>query len=58
MMGILTVGGESLKAHTVSAIQVLGLSPVNNSLLFAIGFVLVFWAIAYFLFKKQWLIKV
>lgn len=58
MMGAIRVGGLSLKAQAMGAVQTLGLAPVNSSLLFAIGFVLVFWGIAYFMFSKQWFIKV
>lgn len=58
MLGSIQFQGLSLKAHLVGAVQALGLAPVNSSLLYAIGFVLVFWAIAYLLFKKQWFIKV
>lgn len=58
MMGFITLGGLSLKAHAYGGIQALGLSAINSSLLFALGFVLLFWGIAYLMFRKQWFIKV
>lgn len=52
------VGGLSLKAHLVAALHLTGLSPVQVSLLFALGFVLVFHAIAVYMARRQWFIKV
>jgi predicted acyltransferase len=52
------VGGLSLKAHLVAALHLTGLPPVQVSLLFALGFVLVFHAIAVFMARRQWFIKV
>jgi predicted acyltransferase len=47
-----------LKAHVVAALHQLGLPPVQVSLLFALGFVLVFYAVAVFMARRQWFIKV
>jgi predicted acyltransferase len=58
MLGFIQIGGQSLKALIYAPLQALPISPVNASLLFAIGFVLVFWALAHFMFKRQWFIKV
>jgi predicted acyltransferase len=52
------LGGTSLKAHVVAALHQLGLPPVQVSLLFALGFVLVFYAVAVFMARRQWFIKV
>ncbi len=52
------VGGMSLKAHVVAALHQSGLPPVQVSLLFALGFVLVFYAVAVFMARRQWFIKV
>ncbi len=50
--------GVSLKAWIYGGLQSLGFAPINSSLLFAIGFVLLFYGIALFMFRKQWFIKV
>ena len=42
----------------ITPLAALPIAPVNASLLFAIGFVLVFWGIAHLMFKRQWFIKV
>jgi predicted acyltransferase len=58
LLGAVTLGGQSLKALLYAPLAALPIAPVNASLLFAIGFVLVFWGIAHFMFKRQWFIKV
>lgn len=52
------IGGESLKTLLHAPLLGLGLAPVNASLAFAIGFVLLFWAVAELMMRKQWFIKV
>lgn len=54
----LKLGEQSLLAWIVGGVKALGLSPVNSSLLYAIGFVLLFQGIAMFMKRKQWFIKV
>lgn len=48
----------SLKAMLYAPIQALPLASVNHSLLFAIAFNLVMFAIGWFMWKKKWFIKV
>ena len=50
--------GLSLKAHIVAGLHLSGLPPVQVSLLFAVGFVLVFYAVAAVMARRQWFIKV
>lgn len=52
------IDGLSLKTHLVAALNATGLSPVNASLAFAVGFVLVFYGLAAFMARRQWFIKV
>lgn len=58
MLGFIKVGGTSLKALVYAPLQALPIAPVHASLLFACLFVLVFWLLAFFMFKRQWFIKV
>lgn len=58
LLGVVQVGGRSLKAMLYAPLQALPIAPVNASLLFAIGFVLLFWAVAEFMRRRQWFIKV
>jgi predicted acyltransferase len=52
-------GGElTLKNWLYAPIQSLPLSPVNTSLLYALCFVGVFWAIAWAMWRKRWFVKV
>lgn len=51
-------GQHSLKALLYAPIQQLDIAPVNASLLFALGFVLAMYAVAWMMWKKQWFIKV
>jgi predicted acyltransferase len=50
--------GRSLGKTLYQPIQDLGLAPVNASLLHALVFVLVMYAVAWALYRKQWFIKV
>ena len=50
--------GLTLKGALFEPIQASSLAPVNASLVFAIGFVLVMYAIAWGLWKKRWFVKV
>ena len=52
------IEGLSLKAHLVAGLNQTGLPPVQVSLSFAVGFVLVFYAIALFMARRRWFIKV
>ncbi len=58
MLGFIKIDGQSLKALIYAPLKNSGLDPINASLLFAIGFVLVFWGIATFMQRRQWFIKV
>jgi predicted acyltransferase len=52
------IGGQSIKAILYEPLTQIGLSPVNSSLLFAVLFVLAFYGVGLYLFKRQWFIKV
>jgi len=58
MLGFIKIDGQSLKALIYAPLKNSGLDPISASLLFAIGFVLVFWGVATFMQKRQWFIKV
>jgi len=60
MLGFIKLGaeGQSLKAILYAPIKALPISPVNASLLFAILFNLAMFAIAWFMWKKKWFVKV
>ena len=53
MLGVL-----KLQAALYAPILALNLAPVNASLLFAIGFVAVMYAVAWVMWKKRWFVKV
>lgn len=48
----------NLKQLLYSPLKAIGLSPVNSSLLFAILFLLSFYAIAWAMWKRKWFVKV
>ncbi len=50
--------GETLKGLLWAPIRDSGLAPVNASLVYAIGFVLAMYVIAWFMWKKRWFVKV
>jgi predicted acyltransferase len=54
----LKLGEQTLLAGIYGGVLSLGLSPLNSSLLYALGFVLLFYGIAVFMKRKQWFIKV
>jgi predicted acyltransferase len=58
LLGAVKIDGQSLKALLVAPLAQSGLAPVNSSLLFAVLFVLVFYGLGLFMFKRQWFIKV
>ena len=58
LLGAVKIDGHSLKAWLYAPLVQSGLAPVNSSLLFALLFVLVFYALGSFMFKRQWFIKV
>lgn len=51
-------GQTSLKALLYAPIQQLGLAPVNASLLYALAFLGAMYGVAWFMWKKQWFVKV
>lgn len=51
-------GTHSLKRLLVGFIEPLGLSPVNTSLTYALGFVLLMWGVAWLLWSRRWFIRV
>jgi predicted acyltransferase len=53
-----TGGTVSLKATIYAPIKALPIAPVNASLIFAMVFVLVMFAVAWFMWKKKWFVKV
>jgi predicted acyltransferase len=57
-LAFIKVEGLSLKAHLVAGLHLTGLPKVQVSLLFALGFVLVFYAVAAWMARRQWFIKV
>lgn len=57
-LAFIKVDGQSLKAVFVASLGSLGLSPVNTSLLYAVTFVLVFYALAALMSRRRWFIKV
>lgn len=48
----------SLKALAYERLQRLGLDPVDTSLLYALGFVLLMWVVAWLMWRRQWFIRV
>ncbi len=48
----------NLKTALFTPIANLGLSPINASLVFAVGFLLVMFLIGYFMYRRGWFIKV
>ena len=62
LLGIIRVGGEAgaplmLKAWLYAPLQALPIAPENASLLFAIAFDLVMFAVAWAMWKKRWFVK-
>ena len=57
-LAFIKVDGQSLKTVIVTGLSSLGWSPVNTSLLYAVGFVLVFYGLAAFMAQRRWFIKV
>lgn len=59
MLGLFKLAdGRSLKAALYQPIVELGLAPVNASLLHALAFVLVMYAVAWALWRQGWFVKV
>ncbi len=59
IIGLVKLGsGLTIKGALYAPIQSLGLAPINASLVFAIGFVLAMYAIAWGMWKKRWFVKV
>ncbi len=58
MLGFITVGDASLKAALYRPVLLLGASPVNSSLLFALLFNGCFFLVAWAMWKRQWFVKV
>lgn len=57
-LAFIKIDGLSLKTHLVAGLQHTGLPQIQVSLLFAVGFVLVFYAVAAWMAQRQWFIKV
>ncbi len=62
LLGIIRMGGEAgasltLKAWLYAPLQPLPIAPENASLLFAIAFDLVMFAVAWAMWKKRWFVK-
>lgn len=57
-LAFITVSGRSLQAWVYARILALGLAPVNASLLYALGFVALFYLLARWMFTRRWFIKV
>lgn len=51
-------GVHSLKRLLVQLIEPLGLAPVNASLTYALGFVLMMWGVAWWMWSRRWFIRV
>ncbi len=59
MLGFIKLGDtQTLKAFIYAPIKALPISPVNASLVFAILFNLAMFAVAWFMWKKKWFVKV
>lgn len=58
MAGFIKIDGVSLRASSYKPFQALPIAPVNASLLFAIVFNLMMFAIAYGMWRKKWFVKV
>jgi len=62
LLGIIRVGGDAgtsltLKAWLYAPLQALPIAPENASLVFAIAFDLVMFAVAWAMWKKRWFVK-
>lgn len=57
ILGLIKVGDISLRKYIFESCFAPFASPVNASLLYAIAFDLVIFAFAYFLYRKQWFLK-
>jgi predicted acyltransferase len=62
LLGVIGMGGEAgapitLKAWLYAPLQALPIAPENASLLFAIAFDLVMFAVAWAMWKKRWFVK-
>jgi predicted acyltransferase len=62
LLGVIRMGGEAgapltLKAWLYAPLQALPIAPENASLLFAIAFDLVMFAVAWAMWKKRWFVK-
>jgi predicted acyltransferase len=60
MMGFIKVGEPALplKALAYAPVKALPLAPVNTSLIFAVLFNLAMFAVAWFMWKRKWFVKV
>jgi predicted acyltransferase len=58
LLGVVTIDGHSLKALLYAPLQALELTPVNTSLLFAVGFVAAMYLVAWAMWQRRWFVKV
>ena len=58
ILGAVKVGGRSLKAALYAPLEALPIGAVNSSLLFAILFNLVIFAVAWWMWRRRWFITV
>jgi predicted acyltransferase len=52
------VGGGSLQQFAFHNSFAFWLSPANSSLLYALSYVLLMYAVAYFMYRKSWFVKI
>lgn len=59
MLGFIKVApGQSLKVWMVEGLGSMGLAPINTSLLFALLFMVCFYAVAWAMWRKRWFVRV
>ncbi len=58
ILGAVKVDGRSLKAALYAPLEALPIGAVNSSLVFAILFNLVIFAVAWFMWRRRWFITV
>ena len=58
LLSAIRIGGTPLKTHLYAPIAALPLSTENTSLVYAMAFWLVMFAVAWLMWKKQWFVKV
>lgn len=51
-------GDRTLKAMILGPLQQIGLAPVDTSLLYAVGFVIMMWGLAWMMWARRWFVRV